>query len=184
MSDIEPVNTRKVDRRDLRFGSLDDLERELERLAAAQRDGRLTHSGNYTPGQVLFHLARWMERYHKRDLPRGLPLHLRLLGRLMRRRVLRKGFPAGLSGPEGSKQPEPETAFEDGLAYLLRMHEVLRTSDLGQPNEVLGSLTHAQVTQLHLRHAELHLGFLRVEDETMAGSLREGSEPHSEGNTR
>ena len=159
------VDTRKAERRSLRFGSLEDLDAELDRLERAHAAGTLTHTGNYAPGQALHHLARWMERYRTRDLPKGLPLHMRIVGRLMRGRVFEKGFPAGLPGPEGKTQPEPDVPFQEGLAYLRRMHEALRQDDFAQPNEFLGPVSHADVITLHLRHAELHLGFLHPDNE-------------------
>ena len=155
-----PVNTKHAERRTLHFDSLEDIEADLDALRAASDAGTLRNTGNYTPGQVLHHLARWMTRYAERDLPKNMPLHMKLIGRVMKGRVLKKGFPAGLPGPEGKAQPEPDVSFAEGEAYLRRMHDVMRTSDFGHQNPFLGTLTHADCVQIHLRHCELHLGFL------------------------
>ena len=48
-------------RRNVRFESIDDLAEEIDRLVAAQREGHLVANGNWTPAQILDHLARFME---------------------------------------------------------------------------------------------------------------------------
>lgn len=154
----------KAKRRQLRFASLDEVDAELARLEALHAQGQLRALRTYSPAQNLYHLARWMKLYQDRDLPTGLPIHLKIVGRLMRRRLLRKGFPAGLPGPEGKVQPEPEVPFEEAIDFLRRIHDAMRTEDFGQHEEFLGGLTHEQVVMLHLRHCELHLGFIGVRD--------------------
>jgi len=154
------VDTRKITRRKLRFDTLDALSRELDNLEQARQAGTLRHDGNWTPGQVFNHLATWIERYETRDLPK-VPWYMRLVGPFMRGRLIRNGFPAGLPGPTGKVQTEPACSFEEGLARLRTKMDVLRTQPLGQHNAFLGRLSDEDVVQLHLRHAELHLGFLK-----------------------
>ena len=154
----------KAKRRQLRFASLDEVDAELDRLERAHAEGLLRPLRTYSPAQNLYHLARWMKRYQERDLPEGLPIHLKIVGRLMRRRLLRKGFPAGLPGPEGKTQAEPDVPFDEALAFLRDIHTTLRQEDFGQHEEFMGGLTHDEVVVLHLRHCELHLGFIGVGD--------------------
>ena len=53
-SSSSPVNTGKVaDRRVLRFESIDQVLAEVDRLAAAERAGRLRRLGDWTLGQAL-----------------------------------------------------------------------------------------------------------------------------------
>jgi hypothetical protein len=156
-------STAHAQRRALRFDTLEAIEAELDLLAAAHHAGTLRHLGNNTPGQVLHHLARWADRYLRRDLPGPLPLHVRLVGRVMKHRFLTRGFPAGLPGPDGQRQTEPEVSFEQGLDYLRRMHDQMRSADLTQMTPFLGRLTHDQIMTIHRRHCELHLAFLVVE---------------------
>ena len=153
------VNTKQVERRTLRFDSLEDIEAELSVLEKAHAAGTLTHAGNYTPGQVMHHLARWVEIYEKQDFPK-IPLPLKLVGRLMKGRVLKQGFPAGLPGPGGKAQPEPDMAFDEGVALLRTKLGVIRDGDFSHNNPFMGRLSHQDALKIHLRHCELHLGFL------------------------
>jgi len=43
----------------LRFSNHEDLWREIDRIAAADRAGRLRRTGNWTAGQTFGHLAAW-----------------------------------------------------------------------------------------------------------------------------
>ena len=154
------IDTRQADRRPLRFESLDDLKRDLDCIETADAQGRLRHTGNYTPGQTMHHLARWAERYETGDLPKRVPKPVAIYGRVFKGKFLNKGFPPGLPGPEGATQTEPDVPFAEGLAYLRRKCDALRTGNFAHRNPMFGRMTHAQVVQLQLRHAELHLSFL------------------------
>lgn len=158
------IDTKKAERRDLSLRTLDDLDAELDRLERAHGAGALTHTGNYSPAQALHHLARWVERYETGDLPKKVPLPVAAFGRILKGRILRRGYPAGLPGPEGKTQPEPEMPFDQALAELRSKARVLRETDLAHKNPMFGSLTHAQVVEIHLRHSELHLSFLHPGD--------------------
>lgn len=50
-----------VRRRLLRFATIDDLLSEIERVMEANKQGRLCVLGSWTPGQILGHLAAWIE---------------------------------------------------------------------------------------------------------------------------
>ncbi|MEZ6244006.1 MAG: DUF1569 domain-containing protein [Phycisphaerales bacterium] len=154
------IDTRKAERRPLRFDTLDDLDRELDRIEASHNAGTLTHTGNYTPSQAMHHLARWIVRYETGDLPKRVPLPVKAFGRVFKGRFLNKGFPAGLPGPEGKTQSEPDNPFEESIAFLREKNQVLRTKDLGHRNPMFGRLGHEQAVKIHLRHCELHLSFL------------------------
>jgi hypothetical protein len=59
----------------------------------------------------------------------------------------------------GELVPGP-TALEEGLDSIRRGLDRLRTETRRSPHPVLGQLTLDQWTQVHCRHAELHLSFL------------------------
>ncbi len=54
------VNTAKVrDRRQLQFNSIDEVLSEIDRIVSADQAGTLRHLGNWTPGQIMGHVAAW-----------------------------------------------------------------------------------------------------------------------------
>ena len=57
----EKIDTGKVKRRMLRFETLDEALAELDRIASAEQSGKLRTLGNWTAGQVLGHVAAWID---------------------------------------------------------------------------------------------------------------------------
>ncbi|MFM2002728.1 MAG: hypothetical protein RI963_2154, partial [Planctomycetota bacterium] len=51
----------KVPWRMLRFETTDQCADEVRRLAQADQEGKLRIAGNWTPGQVMAHVAAWIE---------------------------------------------------------------------------------------------------------------------------
>ena len=149
-------------RRRLRFETIDDALAEAERLAAAEREGRLSRAGNWTLGQTLGHLAVWANFAFDGYPPQvRAPLPVRLVLRLMRNRMLRQGMPAGVrirNIPDGTVGLDDLPA-DEGLSRFRAAMERLRRTPPTIPNPIFGPLTHEQWIQLNLRHAELHLGF-------------------------
>jgi Protein of unknown function (DUF1569) len=156
-----PVDTGKVPgRRILRFESIDQVMADVERLAEAQRAGRLRQLGNWTLGQTLRHLACWAE-YSYTGTPLKVPLLLRWILRFRKRKFLYEPMRAGarIPGvPGGTLATEP-TPLEDGLGRLRRVMERLKAEAPTKPHAILGPLSHDEWIAMHLRHAELHLGF-------------------------
>lgn len=150
----------------LRFKSLADLEEELARIEAAERDGRLSTTGNWTPGQILNHIAAWVD-FGYEGYPDALPtppMVVRLMLRLMRRRFLRKPMPVGVRIPKvqaGTVGTEV-VSFDEGLARLRRAIGRLRTGEAPPfPSPAFGRFSNHEAVLATLRHAELHLGFLK-----------------------
>ena len=158
-----PVNTKTAERRTLRLATISDLFTEVDRLAAADRDGRLRHTGNWSLGQALGHLAGWASTPYD-GYPPSMPKPPRFVAfifKFMKGRFLRKGLPAGIRmrGVEaGSLFTEP-LSTDEGLARLRHAFERIRTTKPVHPNAVFGDMPREEVEQLNLRHAELHLGF-------------------------
>lgn len=149
-------------RRKLRFETLDDALAEAERLAAAERDGRLTHTGNWTLGQTLGHLATWTNFAFDGYPPEvHAPLPVRLILRLLRNRILNTGMQPGvkIGKVPGGTLGLDVLPTDEGLRRFRAALERLRGTGPGVVNPAFGRLTHGQWIQLNLRHAELHLGF-------------------------
>lgn len=158
-----PVDTKTVQRRVLHFDHLDQVLTEADRLAVAERGGTLVHTGNWTLGQALGHLAYWADAGFN-GLPLQVPWFIRLFMRLSRGRYLRGPLPAGVKIPhvEGGTLGVDPLTLEEGLRRYHLALERLGNECPEQPNILFGKLTHPQWIALNLRHAELHLGFMDI----------------------
>lgn len=152
------VNTAKVsDRRKLHFTRIEDILDDVEQL----NRGKVKALGNWSGGQILKHLAVVMNGSID-----GAPMHLawplRLLGRLLKRRILTKGMSPGfrLKGKAADALVPPATTWEEGLALFRRAVRRLQTETKREPSPFLGPMTREEWDQLHCRHSELHLSFL------------------------
>jgi hypothetical protein len=159
------VDTGKVaDRRALRFESIDQLMAEVERLAEAERAGRLRRLGNWTLGQTLGHLATWAE-YGYTGAPLKVPFFIKWFLRLRKRKFLYGPMRAGVKipGVEGGTLATEPVPLEEALGRMRRVMSRLQSEAPTAPNVIFGPLTHEEWVALILRHAELHLGFLAPE---------------------
>jgi hypothetical protein len=156
-----PVDTGKVaGRRILRFESIDQVITEVDRLAEAERTGRLKRLGNWTLGQALGHLAAWME-YGYTGVPLKVPFFIRWILRLRKRKFLYGPMRAGARIPrvEGGTLATDPLPLEEGLGRYRHALERLKVEAPTAPSPIFGRLTHEESIALSLRHAELHLGF-------------------------
>jgi hypothetical protein len=158
----EPVDTRNVlGRRMLRFESIDDAFAEVDRLVKAERAGRLKRVGNWTLGQVLGHLAAWVE-YSYTGTPLKVPFFIKWILRLQKRKFLYEPMKTGarIPGvPGGTLNIEP-VALDEAEGKYRRALERLKREAPTALNPIFGVLTHDEWTALHMRHAEGHLGFM------------------------
>ena len=149
-------------RRELRFDSIDAALADAERLAAAEREGRLASCGNWTLGQALGHLATWAN-FAFDGYPDSLhpPLPVRVIAKLLRRKII---YGRMMPGMRIGKLPGGTVGLEvlstdEGLSRYRAAMQRLRATPPTIVNPVFGPLTHDQWIQLNLRHAELHLSF-------------------------
>jgi len=155
------IATKRVTgRRTLHFASLAEVSRDAETLAAAPD---VTTIGNWTLGQILMHLARAMDgSIDGIDFRASWPL--RLVGRWMRNRFLLGPMPAGLQLPEHASRALVSDADLTTSAALDALRKAIQrqaTEAHREPHGVFGRLSRQQWEQLHLRHSELHLSFVR-----------------------
>jgi hypothetical protein len=157
-----PRDTRKVaGRRSLRFDSIDEAMAEVDRLVEAEHAGRLGRLGNWRLGQTLGHLACWVE-YSYDGTPMKVPFFIRWILKGRKHKFLHEPMRAGVKipGVVGGTLATGPMPTEAGQARLRRALERLKAEAPSQPQAIFGPMTHAEWVALHLRHAEMHLGFL------------------------
>jgi hypothetical protein len=156
------IDTGKCERRRLRFESIDDVLKEVDRLAELDRAGRLTCLGNWTFGQIIGHLATWSE-YAFTPAPLKTPWFIRVILKMRKNRMINGEMPAGVKipgVPHGTLGTEP-AALDVSLPRYRAALERLRREAPTAPSPAFGMLTQEESIKLNLRHAELHLGFVR-----------------------
>ena len=107
------IDTAKVQgRRTLQFSSLDDILADIERL----NQGKVRGLGNWSPGQVLKHLTILMTASLDGFRHRA-PWFIRLVGKVMKRRLLTKPMSAGFQLPAkaAAELGPPPTEWADGV---------------------------------------------------------------------
>jgi hypothetical protein len=160
------IDTGKVsNRRNLRFASIDEALGDVGALVAADRVGNLQRLGNWTLGQVLGHLATWInfgfDGYPAKLNP---PFFIKWILKARKHRYIHQGLPAGakIPGIDGGTAGTEMMSTEDGVHRFRQAMERLRAAPPARPNVIFGPLSHDEWMQLHLRHAELHLSFFAV----------------------
>jgi hypothetical protein len=176
------VDTGRVGgRRRVRLATLDDLEREIDRITSAAAAGTVRPLGNWSPAQVLWHVGRLMElsfdgfpfRYR-----RGPAWITRLFRLLAWRRLIALTFCPGFRNPPeaATLEPEPLLSLEGAAAYLERQLARVRGGErMTRECSADGPYTHEQWIYIHLRHAELHLGFLALGPDAGRGARTIGT---------
>lgn len=153
-------------RRPLRLQTLDDLATEINRLVAAHGQGRLRATGGWTPAQIFWHLAKFIEcsfdgfPFRYKHGPVWLSKFLKWMAwRWLVRMALRPGY---VNPPEAAiVEPARDVAFDAAATYLLRQVERIHGGErMTQSCSVEGAYDHEQWIYVHLRHAELHLSYV------------------------
>jgi Protein of unknown function (DUF1569) len=158
------LDTANVSRRKLRFASVEEALAEIDRIVDADRGGTLRQLGNWTPGQIMGHLAAWINYGYEGYPVRRPPWFIRFILRRMVKRYLRDGMPAGqrIPGVENGTTGIEPLGTVDGAERLRRAFTRLQS---GEPrthdSPAFGVMSLEDSIQLSLRHAELHLGFLQ-----------------------
>ncbi len=153
-------------RRFLVFESIGDLTAEVDRLVAAQRTGHLVAGGNWTPAQVFDHLARFIEcSYDGFAFRAAWPVRVASHAAkwIAWKRFVDWALQPGFAVPHTDLEPDAWADFDVATARLRDQVARIRCGEpMRQPSPYEGALTHDQWVYVHLRHAELHLGFLEV----------------------
>jgi hypothetical protein len=159
------INTKHVsNRRVLHFENLDAVLADVEALAGADQQGKLHCLGNWTFGQTLGHLAGWVD-YSFVGTPLKIQFYVRWMLRPMKRRFLYTPMRVGGNIPKvpGGTLATDVLSAQEGLARFRHNFLRLQSESPKSPHVVFGPLTHDEWINMHLRHSELHLSFLRAD---------------------
>ncbi len=159
-----PVDTRKSpEYRTLRFDSVDECISNVNQILAAAENEKLKATGNWTPGEIMTHLANWIG-YAYDGFPIGPPpFFIRWILRLRLRKMLRDGMPRGVRIPGvegGTAGMENIETIEAGRRLLAALERLKSDEEAKFDSPAFGPMSHQDRITLNLRHAELHLGFL------------------------
>ena len=152
------IATKSVtDRRKFHFDSLDDMLAEVDRL----NQGQVTALGNWSPGQVLRHVAMAMDNSID-GFGFKFPLPFRLIAKVMKNRLLSMSMPAGFKVPKKGEAGliPPATDWAEGGRLIHDAVRRLKNETQRAKSPAFGSMTREDWDRMHCRHAELHLSFL------------------------
>jgi hypothetical protein len=151
-------------RRQLRFAVIEDLLLDIERMLVADKQGHIRALGTWAPGQILGHVAAWIEYGYDGYPMKPPPWPIRWLLRWQLKKYLRQGMPSGVRIPKVEQGTYGIEVLPTDVAAE-RLRRALRRLQAGEPakydSPAFGSMSHDDRIQLNLRHAELHLSFLQ-----------------------
>jgi len=158
------VDTKQARRRLVAYTSLQDLWKDLDLLEQSHRAGTLRRLGNHDAGPNFAHLALAMKCSHD-GFASLAPAWLRLVGRISKKGTLSKPFRPGfnLRKQDESKAWDDSVSFDEGIRLL--REQVARAMKPGASpsaaHPFFGPMTPAEWQVYYLRHAELHMSFLK-----------------------
>ncbi|MCR9120320.1 MAG: DUF1569 domain-containing protein [bacterium] len=160
----DPIDTKKVtERRKLRFENVAACIAEVERIKSADEAGSLKTLGNWTAGEILSHIAAWIEYGYEGFPMKAPPFFIRWYLKWQLGKMIRDGIEPAMRipGVEGGtygfeKMPTP-AACDRLISALERMQS---DEDVKFHSPAFGPVSNEDRIQFSLRHAELHLGFL------------------------
>ena len=154
------MNSPQPARRTVHYASLDEVLADAERLVQAHA----STTGNWSLDQILGHLAVAMEKSME-GMPGTLPWYVRLIGRyIIEARVLKHGMKPGFKLPAEAEAWAVPAAGGNPDAALERLRRAvarLRSESTRFPHPVFGPMPAPEWDRLHLRHAEMHMSFVR-----------------------
>jgi hypothetical protein len=153
-----------TDRRKVQFATVEDLLADVDRIVAADRQGRLRRTGNWTAGQALGHLATWINFAYE-GFPDRPPWFIRWILRRKKVKYLRDGMDAGIHIPRvpGGTRGLEVLSTDEGAARLRKALQRLQSEPAKFDSPAFGPMSLQERIALNLRHAELHLSFLHPE---------------------
>ena len=163
---VMTVDTKNAPRRTLTFASIDDLDRDLQQIQSAIDAGTVGHTGNWTPGQICEHCAKFV-RFAIDGFPSHAPGFVRFFARmfLLKKAVGPEPLEPGFQLPKQAAVMLPGNAISDATGVAELRKEIQRLRDGAQmtaKSPLLGPLTHDQWLVLQLKHCAMHLSFVKL----------------------
>lgn len=155
------VDTKKVGiRRNLHFDSYDDLLADVNTLA----DGEVEAVGNWSLAQVCKHLAEALNGSID-GVPFRAPWAMRTFAKIfLKKKFLSATLPAGFKIPAPAKQrfqPDESVELDAQLQALRQAVDRVKTESKRAIHPFFDELSREDWDRFNLRHAELHLSFIR-----------------------
>jgi hypothetical protein len=154
------MSTATASRRRVRYDSFDEFLADAQR---AVRDQAGT-TGKWSLGQILEHLAIGNEKSID-GFGFLAPLPVRMVaGIFLKKRLLARGLKPGFRLSKRAEQilvPD-ETDPNDALDHLRRSVQRLQSETKRSPHPFLGRMALDESNRMNLRHAELHMSFVKA----------------------
>lgn len=150
--------------RQVRYQTFDEVLADAEACAAR---GAAT-SGNWSLGQIFDHIAGAMEKTVD-GFGFSVSWPIRKLGQMIgiKTKVLREGMQPGFNlRGEAARALLPPDAVETqaGLEHLRRAIARIKAESERAPHPFFGELTREEADGIQLRHAEMHMSFVRADE--------------------
>ncbi len=144
-------------RRTVRYSTLSDVVQDAEHLI-----GNHHTVGKWSFGQNCQHLAKAMNASID-GFGFQAPWWVRwLIAPVIKNSILIKPMKPGFKLPKTATSllPDDSITAEEGLSQLKAAIERLSHETPTAPHPVFGKMASEEIMQLHLRHCELHMGFI------------------------
>ena len=152
------VNVKAVEgRRELQFGSLDDIVSDVEKLVTSPGTKTL---GNWPLGQLITHLSSTIDSSID-GFSAKAPFIIRLIGPFLKKGMLNRKMSPGIKLPKKAEADAFPNVTDPREAFTQLKSAVQRTQNeqMLAPHPAFGNMTNEEWVQLHLRHSEMHLSF-------------------------
>jgi Protein of unknown function (DUF1569) len=151
--------TATTSRRKVRYESFEQIVSEAEQAVRNKSET----TGNWSLGQILEHLAIANDKTID-GFGFQAPLPIRMFGPFFKNRLLERGLTPGfqLSKKASTALVPGETDAQAALDHLRRSFERLQSESQRSAHPFLGAMTRDESNRLCLRHAELHMSFVKT----------------------
>ena len=150
----------KPERRELKFGSMDEVVAEIDRLAESE----IRTTGNHSFPEIVRHLALTHDMVTGKVKGPSPPWYLKLVIVFMKSSMLKdKPLPSGFKLPAAAEAffwPSSEVSQEDAVVHFKESVANYVANGPLPKHPVWGTITAEQSMSMNLRHAAMHLSFV------------------------